>query len=42
MKAVHIKVICLECQKKFTVGPNAVTPECPKCGSVDIDVREYE
>lgn len=39
MKRILIKVICLECSKKFSVGPNA-SPECPKCGGVDIDVRE--
>lgn len=35
----RIKVVCLECGKKFTTGANS-DPECPKCGSVDIDVRE--
>ena len=40
MKSTRIKVICLECQKKFTVGATALDPECPKCGSVDILARE--
>ena len=34
----RIKVVCLECGKKFqTVN---LIPECPKCGGVDVDVRE--
>ena len=36
---IRIKVQCLECGKKFACGPNA-SPECPKCGGTDIDVRE--
>ena len=37
--AQMIKVVCLECGKKFKVGPNA-DPQCPKYNGVDIDVRE--
>ena len=33
-----IKVVCMECGKKFTT--KKVIPECPKCGGVDIEVRE--
>lgn len=36
---IRIKVECLECAKKFSCGPTA-SPECPRCGSTDIDVRE--
>jgi Zn finger protein HypA/HybF involved in hydrogenase expression len=32
-----IRVICLECGKKFQVRVYA--NECPKCGGSDIDVR---
>lgn len=39
-KSERIKVECLECGKKFTVGAKNTDPECPKCGGVDIDVRE--
>lgn len=39
MASIRIKVICLECGKKFSCGPNS-DPECPKCHGVDIDVRE--
>jgi Zn finger protein HypA/HybF involved in hydrogenase expression len=35
-----IKVICLECGKKFRT--KKVIPECPKCGGSDIDVRGDE
>lgn len=38
--AIKIKVVCLECGKKFAVGPNNLIPECPKCGGVDVDVRD--
>lgn len=33
----RIKVVCLECGKKFSVRVYADT--CPKCGGADIDVR---
>jgi predicted RNA-binding Zn-ribbon protein involved in translation (DUF1610 family) len=36
---VRIKVVCLDCGKKFAVSPNA-SPECPRCGNTDIEVRE--
>jgi len=35
---VKIGVVCLECGKRWKVGPNA-SPECPKCGGTDFDVR---
>ena len=38
MSAPKIKVECLECSKKFQT--TNMLPECPKCGSVDIDVRD--
>jgi Zn finger protein HypA/HybF involved in hydrogenase expression len=38
MNLKGIKVVCLECDKKFTTTKNAL-PECPKCGGTDIDVR---
>ena len=36
--AEKLKVVCLECGKKFTTSK--VIPECPKCGGVDVDLRE--
>lgn len=36
---IRVKIQCNECGKKWRVGPNA-SPECPKCGGVDFDVRE--
>jgi rRNA maturation endonuclease Nob1 len=36
-RMAKIKVICLECGKKFQVV--ASTNECPRCGGTDIDVR---
>lgn len=33
-----IKVQCMECGKKFQT--TKIVPECPKCGGVDVDVRE--
>lgn len=43
MAAVRIKVVCLECGKKFSVNARTLAgaDECPKCGGADIDVREY-
>lgn len=35
--ADKIKVVCLECGKKWKVAVYADT--CPKCGGADIDVR---
>ena len=40
MRKPRLKVICLECGKKFATTNDG--PECPKCGSTDIDVREEE
>jgi Zn finger protein HypA/HybF involved in hydrogenase expression len=37
-KDTKIKVVCLECGKKFQVRVYA--NECPKCGGTDIDVRD--
>ena len=38
-KRPSFKVICMECQRKFTT--TNPTPECPKCGGVDIEPREF-
>lgn len=37
----RIKVVCLECGKKFSVSPKNVSPDCPKCGGADIEVADY-
>lgn len=34
----RVKLVCLECGKKFSVSANAADPDCPKCGGVDWDV----
>lgn len=34
-----IKVECLECGKKFATA--SLSPVCPRCGGVDIDIREH-
>ena len=39
MKAEKVPVVCVECGKKWKVSPNAVTLQCSKCNSVDIEVR---
>jgi Zn finger protein HypA/HybF involved in hydrogenase expression len=31
-------VVCLECGKKFLTA--RVIPECPRCGGVDVELRE--
>lgn len=37
-KAVRLRVICLECEKRFaTTDP---MPECPKCGGTDIELAD--
>src|SRR5262245_9443762 len=37
-KPAKVAVECMECEKRFSVSPNAKTgPECPRCGSVDIE-----
>ena len=30
-------VVCLECSRKFATA--SLSPRCPKCGGVDIEVR---
>ena len=35
---VKIKVVCLECSKKFATSK--IIPECPKCGGSDIEPRD--
>jgi endogenous inhibitor of DNA gyrase (YacG/DUF329 family) len=38
-----IKVVCNECGKKFQISAASVartSPQCSKCGSVDIDLRD--
>jgi DNA-directed RNA polymerase subunit RPC12/RpoP len=35
-----VKVICMECGKKFQVRANTSSgPDCPKCGGADVEVR---
>ncbi len=36
---MKVKVVCLECGKKFLVGAKSVCPKCPKCGGVDVEVE---
>jgi hypothetical protein len=36
----RIKVVCLECGRTWKVSPNAVTLQCTRCNSVDIDVKD--
>ena len=36
-----IALVCAECGKVWRVRPNIpIDPPCPKCGSMDSDVRE--
>ena len=35
----RIKVVCMECGKKFAIAVSNTDPECPDCGGVDIEVR---
>jgi predicted nucleic acid-binding Zn-ribbon protein len=35
-----MKVKCNECGKVFKVSPKNADPECPQCGSVDLDVAD--
>jgi Zn finger protein HypA/HybF involved in hydrogenase expression len=35
---VKVKVVCMECGRKFSTAD--FVPECPKCGGSDVDVRE--
>ena len=37
--AERIRVVCLECGKKFTIVSTA-DPQCPKCGGVDLELQE--
>ena len=37
-----VPVKCNECGKAWKVSPNAVTLQCSRCNSVDIDVKEDE
>lgn len=39
MAKVRVKIVCLECGKVWSVSPNAADPRCPKCGSVDFEVK---
>jgi hypothetical protein len=34
-----INLICQECGRTFRVSINCQDPKCPKCGSVDWEVR---
>lgn len=38
-KRVTVTLICNECGKKWRVSPNASDPQCPKCNSVDWEVK---
>lgn len=38
---IRITLECQECGKKWRVSPNANDPECPKCGGIDYEVRDY-
>jgi Zn finger protein HypA/HybF involved in hydrogenase expression len=35
--AERIKVVCLECGKRWSVSPKS-DPQCPKCNGVDYEV----
>jgi predicted RNA-binding Zn-ribbon protein involved in translation (DUF1610 family) len=39
MKAARIPVVCNECGKKTTVSATNSDSSCPRCGSVDLEVR---
>jgi Zn finger protein HypA/HybF involved in hydrogenase expression len=36
IRDLRVKVVCLECGKRSTVSTMAA--ECPKCGSVDLEL----
>jgi len=36
-KTAPIKVVCMECGKKFST--RAALPSCPKCNGSDVEVR---
>jgi Zn finger protein HypA/HybF involved in hydrogenase expression len=38
-KPSRVTLVCQECGRIFRVSPNAFDPRCPKCHSVDWDVR---
>jgi Zn finger protein HypA/HybF involved in hydrogenase expression len=38
MASEPIKVVCMECGKKFST--RSMLPVCPKCNSSDIEPRE--
>lgn len=38
--ADKVKVVCLECGRKWKVSPKANDLQCTKCNSVDIEVAE--
>src|SRR5882672_11198700 len=38
LKPIRIRLVCNECGKRWSVGPNHPGPQCPKCNSVDWNV----
>lgn len=40
MPASRMTLVCLECDKRFTVAVDHPDPRCPKCRSVDLEVAE--
>ena len=36
-----MKLECKECGKRFTVSAKNMTPSCPKCGGVDVEVEDF-
>lgn len=36
---VRLTIVCNECGHTWRVSPNA-DPQCPKCNSVDFEVKE--
>jgi len=41
--SAKVPVICNECGKKWKVAADAKTgPQCSRCNSVDVDVREEQ
>lgn len=38
-KRVLVRVRCNECGRRWSVSPNAPTPQCSRCNSVDVEVR---
>jgi DNA-directed RNA polymerase subunit RPC12/RpoP len=33
-----VKVVCMECGKKWSMSPKANGPYCPKCNGADVEV----